>query len=64
MPYQIYTVPYYDSISKAWMFDILDDEEELLEQFSFATQEEALQAHRERFIKDVVEGGGRGKVDQ
>jgi hypothetical protein len=64
MSYQIYVVPYYDSLAKAWMFDILDDEEELLEQFAFATQEEALRAHRERFINDVVEGRGRGRVDQ
>lgn len=64
MGFQIYVVPYYNSLTKAWMFDILDDEEEILERFSFATQEEALQAHRERFLKDVVEGGGRGKVDE
>lgn len=62
MGFQVYVVPYYDSDDKAWIFDILDDDEELLERSSYSTQEEALEAHRERFIEDTCKGVG-GKVD-
>jgi hypothetical protein len=63
MGFQIYVTPYRDNAIDMWVFDILDDDEELLERFRYKTQDEALQAHRERFISDVCKGQ-RGKVDE
>lgn len=54
MGFKQYTMPLRDSVSGKWVFQILDEDEQLIESIECDTEEAALRHHKERFIKNVL----------